>query len=166
MSIIIRRMNKKAVSPAIYIVTISSLLLSIGTLGYFLIEQGNMGNVIKISNEIDKVYLNELLLNFYLENIFDNSVSDFNVVQGKQVFIDNFLKELRGYKDKKGEYPTRELAIAELEFLNGNVIDNVEIIGDRLFFRLELKLKNYHTSKDNDLLLDYNYVKEFEKVFK
>ena len=95
-------MNKKAVSISILLLVVSVLILSITSLSYLSIKNKDIKKTFGVSSEIDKLYLKESLLNFYLDDIFEKSARDFNYVNGKRVFIDNFMRELENYKDKNG----------------------------------------------------------------
>lgn len=155
-------MNKKAVSISILLLVISSLILSITSLSYFSIKNRDIKKTIGVSNEIDKLYLKESLLSFYLDDVFEKTVKDFNYVNGKQVFIDNFKKELEKYKDKNGLYPMTELKQAE-----SISEENLELLNDKLVLRLKLELKEVYVKEyDESGIFIYSYEKEFEKVFK
>jgi len=159
-------MNKKAVSIPIAILVLTSLVLSIISLSFFLIKQENVKSIFRGANEIDEAYLKGQILNFYVQDIFDKSVVAINSDSGKQVFIDNFRNELIGYKDKNGRYPVNELAFVELKVLEEDIANRVEISGEKLIFRLDLKVRKAFVSKNDYVSVDYSYVKEFEKVFK
>jgi len=159
-------MNKKAVSLPILLLVITSLVLSIISLTYFIIKENNVHEIISISSQLDQIYLNELLLNFYVQDVFDNSVVGINPNSGKQAFIDNFRGELVNYKDKNSRYPVDELALVELKILEDNIIDSVELNEEKLIFRLPLTIRTGYTSAEDDISLSYDYIKEFEKVFK
>lgn len=155
-------MNKKAVSISILLLVISSLILSITSLSYLSIKNKDVKRTIGVSGEIDKLYLKESLLNFYLEDIFEKAVKDFNYLNGKRAFIDNFRKELERYKDKNGLYPINELKQVE------NISEeNLELSENRLGLKLNLELKEvYVDNYDEGGVFTYNYEKDFEKVFK
>ncbi len=150
--------NKKAVSIPILILVLSALVLITTSLFYFNIKARDIEKTVKIHSEIDKIYLKEALLNFYLEEIFDKSIGTDN----KQGFIENFKKELNNYKDKYGNYPIEELKQVE----NKIVEENIELNEDKLILKFDLELKQYYLSEKQNIIFSYNYKKEFQKVFK
>ncbi len=155
-------MNKKAISIAIFVLVISSLLLSIISLTFFYIKNNKIDTTIKVFNEMDKVYFKELLTNFYLQDIFDKAVEGVEVGGSKQVFIDNFNKELEDYKDKNERYP-----IQGLEFIGKQVLpENIELSNEKLVLKLRLTITKSYVSKDESGSFTYHYEKEFQKVFK
>ena len=170
----IKGMNNKAVSLPILLLVITSLVLSIISLTYFIIKENNIHEIISVSSQLDQIYLKELLLNFYVQDVFDKSVvgiraassTSKDVETAKIAFIDNFRKELVNYKDKNSRYPVDELALVELKILEDNIIDSVELNEEKLIFRLPLTIRTGYTSAEDDISLSYDYIKEFEKVFK
>ncbi|MEK6872987.1 MAG: hypothetical protein AABW90_03165 [Nanoarchaeota archaeon] len=150
-------MNKKAVSISILLLVISTLILSITSLSYLIIKNRDIKKTIVVSSEIDKLYLKESLLNFYLDDIFEKAVNEFNYVNGKQIFIDNFRKELEKYKDKNGLYPMSELKQAES--INE---ENLDLSEDKLVLRSRLELKEVYVNGGGDGgTFIYKYEKEF-----
>ncbi len=154
-------MNKKAVSISILLLVVSVLILSITSLSYLSIKNKDIKKTFGVSSEIDKLYLKESLLNFYLDDIFEKSARDFNYVNGKRVFIDNFMRELENYKDKNGNYPIEELKQAE-----SISEERLELSENKLILNLKLELKEVYVNNDESGVFTYNYEKRFEKVFK
>ena len=152
----IKMMNKKAVSFAIFLLVLSSIVLTSTTLTYFYLKNADIEKQIRVSSEIDKVYLKEQLINFYLKDIFDKSSREFN--GDKQIFINNLKKELESYKDKNNNYPIEELKAIEEQLL----IDNIEILGNKLILSLNIVIIN----EADNIFITYSYNKKFEKVFK
>mgnify|MGYP001595905303 FL=1 len=158
-------MNKKAVSISILLLVVSSLILSITSLSYFSIKNRDIKKTIGVSSEIDKLYLKESLLNFYLRDVFEKAVMESSISSdietSKNVFIDNFRKELEKYKDKNGLYPMTELKQAE-----SIGEESLELSEDKLVLRLNLELKEVYVKEyDENGVFIYDYEKEFEKVF-
>src|SRR3989344_9684166 len=146
----IMQMKNEAVSIPIILMVISSLILSIISLTYFVFKNNNTAEIIKISDELDQVYLEQALLNFYLQDVFDKAVENFNPSQGKPLFIDNFKKEYLKYKSKDGRYPINSMASIESYVLNGNLIDSAELDKDRLVLKMSLTIQRG--------IIDYNGV--------
>jgi len=153
-------MNKRAVSIPILILVLTAIGLSVLSLSYFIVKGNDINNVIKISNEIDEIYLKEQLLNFYLQDIFDKAAFGFN--GDKKAFVDSFRRELLNYKDKNGLYSIGELAFVELKIIEDDFIDDVQVIGNSLILRMDLSIKN-DLSNSNDIKLNYNYLRILRK---
>ncbi|MEK6830940.1 MAG: hypothetical protein AABX77_02830 [Nanoarchaeota archaeon] len=163
---VLSKMNKKAISISILLLVISSLILSILSLAYFMTKNNDIKRTISFSNGIDEVYLKEDLLNFYLQDIFDKAVRDLEAildsVDSGQAFINSFKKELNDYKDKNGNYPMKELQQAENQISE----ENVELTDNKLVLKLHLEIKKSYISGEEGGTFTYNYEKQFEKVFK
>jgi len=157
-------MNKKGVSIPILLLVISCLIITAISLTYFIIKDRDIDEGNRISTEIDVVYLEQMLLNFYLQDVFDKSLIGFN--GNKQDFLNSFRIELLKYKDKEGKYPIDSLALFELKMLNEDYSDRVLIRDNEIVFTLDLQVKRGHTVRDSKLFMTYNYIKEFGKVFK
>jgi len=156
-------MNKKAISVPILLLALSCAFLTLSSLAYFIIIDSNTGEIIRVSQEIDNVYLEEILLNFYVQDIFDKAVVGFN--GDKQAFLDNFRRELLKIKNKNGLYPVDSLALLDLRFQNEDLASNVEVTANSITFRPELIIKQGYSSEDDDISITYTYVKEFAKGF-
>ena len=162
----IRKMNKKAGSIPIMILAFCTVALSLLSIGFFLVKQTDMQEIFDISNEIDKVHYEKLILDFYLQDIFDKASKRFDRNKGKVGFIEAFKKELRVYKDENGKYPVNALAKVELIVLENDIIDYVNIGEvpimlsiDFISFRLNFDFINFGSI--NRLLIKYNYDKTF-----
>lgn len=152
-------MNKKAISISISLLVLSTLILSVLSLYYFYIKDKKISNF--YIGDINKIYEKQELLDFYLGDIFDKSSKDFSFEQGKREFLNKFKKELDNYKDKNELYPLE--ALRQAEQVNEN---NIELNENKLILKLELKLNQAYASKTEYYSINYNYKKNFEKVFK
>ena len=148
--------NKKAVSFAIFLLVLSSIVLTSIALTYFYLKDNDIEKRIRVSSEIDKAYLKEQLINFYLKNIFDKASQEFN--GDKQIIINNLKRELESYKDKKNDYPIEELQAIEEQL----TLDNINISDNRLILSLNVVI----TNDAYGMFINYSYNKKFEKVFK
>jgi len=153
-----RKMNKKAGSIPIMILAFCTVALSLLSIGFFLVKQTEMQEIFDISNEIDKVHYEKLILDFYLQDIFNKTSKRFDRSKGKVGFIKAFKKELRVYKDENGLYPVKALARVELRVLENDIIDYVDI-SDEISFKLNFYFVK--TGSINRLLIKYNYDKTF-----
>ena len=154
----IRKMNKRAASIPIMILAFCTVALSLLSIGFFLVKQTDMQEIFDISNEIDKVHYEKLVLDFYLQDIFDKSSKGFDRNKGKVGFIEAFKRELRIYKDENGKYPVNALAKTELRILENDIIDYVDI-SDEISFRLNFDFIQF--GKADRLFIEYNYDKTF-----
>ena len=154
----IRKMNKRAASIPIMILAFCTVALSLLSIGFFLVKQTNMQEIFDISNEIDKVHYEKLVLDFYLQDIFDKSSKGFDRNKGKVGFIEAFKRELRIYKDENGKYPLNALAKTELRVLENDIMDYVDI-SDEISFRLNFDFIQF--GKADRLFIEYNYDKTF-----
>ena len=151
-------MNKKAGSIPIMILAFCTVALSLLSIGFFLVKQTDMQEIFDISNEIDKVHYEKLILDFYLQDIFNKASKRFDRSKGKVGFIKAFKKELRVYKDENGLYPVNALARVELRVLENDIIDYVDI-SDEISFKLNFYF--VQSGKADRLLIKYNYDKTF-----
>jgi len=156
------KMNKKAMSIPILLLLILTLVLIVTTLFYFNIKQKDVKDTILIPDEVDRVYVKGIQINYYLQDIFDNSVKDFKFEDGKQVFIGNFKKELERYK-KDESFIMNELSQVE----NQIVEDNIELNEEKVVLNLYLEILGGKEIDGKKVInIKYNYDKKFEKVFK
>lgn len=151
-------MNKKAGSIPIMILAFCTVALSLLSIGFFLVKQTDMQEIFDISNEIDKVHYEKLILDFYLQDIFNKASKRFDRNKGKVGFIEAFKKELRVYKDENGLYPVNALARVELRVLENDIIDYVDI-SEEISFKLNFYF--VQSGKAGRLLIKYNYDKTF-----
>jgi len=150
------KLNKKAdMSIPIVLLVLLTLVLTSFSLYSFVLREKNIKETMQVPLIIDIVYIEEAELNYYLQDIFDRSVS-LNSVE----FINNFENELAKYKGEDGIYLNKWL-----EQVEGQA-ENVEIDDGRISLVLDIEMKGRQTVGKQDVMgLDYNYKKVFEKNF-
>ena len=150
------RLNKRAdMSIPIVLLVLLTLVLTSFSLYSFILREKNVEETIQVPLIIDVVYIEEAELNYYLQDIFDKSVS-----LNSAEFINNFENELSKYRDDGGIYLNKWL-----EQVEGQA-ENVEIDNGNISLVLDIKMKGRQTEgKRNVMTLDYNYKKRFEKNF-
>ena len=151
-----RKMNKKAVSIPVLIFFVLTIVLLFTSLVYFSLEQKSVDKAVSTTDDLDKVYIEESKLNFYLQDIFDKSVKDFKIEQGKTVFINYYLEELSKY-NSDGWYDENLKQVKD-QINEGNIV----IDGKRLVLVLNIAIN----VDGKDVKGSYKYEKRFEKVFK
>lgn len=146
--------NKKAMSIPIVLLVILTLVLITTSLFYFNIKQKNVKETIRIPDEIDRVYVNELQLNYYLQEIFDNATNNFKFEDGKQEFINNFKNELDKYD-----------ILENKEDIKLQIVDeNIELTPDKISLTLNIKLNGKQEIDGKEVInVKYEYKKGFEK---
>ena len=151
------KLNKKAVSLSILLLTLSSLVLSGLSLFYFYSLNNEINEIIDLHTNIDKIYEKKDLVDFYVNDIFENCVKDFEITSSEQAFLENFKNTLKNYKDENGNYFVEELQ--QLESVNE---ENIDINENTLTLHLTISIKEEWP----DIKTVYVYEKRFEKVFK
>jgi len=147
--------NKKA-NTAIILLVLMALVLAGATLFIFNINQGKVETKIQDYSFLNSVYLKENQMDFYINNILEDVIKNFDVNEGKDKFIEKFKIELEKYKQTDGSY-----LVKELEKVNEQV---EEIIFDRLNKKIALNLDIRLDEKLNqDIEIAYAYKKTFEK---
>src|SRR3989344_5217065 len=99
----LRKMNKKAVEVSIVILVLMTLFLVGFSVSYF-ISKENISETMHIPNVVDKVYVQETLLNYHLQKAFDKSFAGFNLENSESDFVLRFKSELEKYKNSDGEW--------------------------------------------------------------
>lgn len=156
------KMNKKAMSIPIVLLVILTLILIVTSLFYFNIKQKDVKETMMIPDEIDKVYIKQVQLNYYLDDIFDRSTKDFELGDGKQAFIENYTKELSRYK-VNGNWIMDELGQVESQIVE----NNVELNETAIILKLSLEILGEKEIDGKEVInIKYNYDRKFEKVFK
>ena len=160
--------NKKAgMSIPIVVLVLFTLVLVIVSLFHFSVRDKNNKQTLMIPSAIDELYTEEARLNFHLQNIFDKACENFQQGQGKEVFIENFKKELGFFKDKTDKYMMQGLEQVEQQLLNQTIIEkNLILDSKKLVLTLQINLLKSKIREKQDLILNYRYEKTFEKVFK
>jgi hypothetical protein len=164
----INKNNKKAMSISITLLVMFTLLIVFVTLAIFITKTKSLKQDLEVSGTLDSVYLNETMINYYVNDIIEKSVNDFNIDSGKQVFIDNLKKELEKYKDSNGIYYVSELEQIEPQIKEENLGLTQGLDGDirRVFLTLDLSLTKIEKKDSSQLMkIEYNYTKSFSKDF-
>lgn len=174
-------MNKRA-DISVMLIVLMTLALTIAALFAFLIANSNINEVIGTSNSVQEVYFRESLVNFYVQEILQNSYDKLNyqkslvqsgigsdVIFGKSIinslqtqeeikaqFISNFKQELENYKDENGKYFASELEQLEKQ------ADNTEILDDKISMTFEIDINDARSINDRDsVAVGYIYSKKF-----
>jgi len=161
-----RNWNKKAVSLSILILVLACVSLSLWSLFYFSIKEGEFNQRIYIHTEVDEVYVKEVLINFYIQDVFDKAVEDLKFEEGKEGFVEKFKKELNKLKDKKGKYPIDDLKEIEEVVDQENFESKIDLSEEKLILSLDIVVKNDNLDERVGADVTYSYKKDFEKVFK
>jgi len=154
--------NKRAVSGSIGILVVVTLLLTVLSIFSFLKENSNINKEMLVSDSVDLAYFEKIQLDYILEDIFNKAAAGFNVAQGKEVFINQFKSEMADYKLVNGDYGLRGLKGVEGQLVESNV----EVSEDSLVLNLELEVQGHYVSEEDLVIVNYNYKKRLEKVFK
>ena len=81
-------MNKRGVSLAILVFTIASIVLLGLSLTSFYLRDREINKNLGIYNDVDKIYIKKVQLNYYLDSVFERSV-----VEGGEGFVDRFRED-------------------------------------------------------------------------
>jgi hypothetical protein len=147
--------NKKA-NITILILVLMTLVLAGATLLVFNINQGKIETKIENYAFLNSVYLKENQMDFYINNILDDVIKNFEVNEGKDKFVEKFKIELEKYKQTDGSY-----SIKELEEVNKQVDDIIfDDINKRIILNLDIKLDE---EPNQNMKIAYAYKKTFEK---
>jgi len=160
--------NKKAgMSIPIVVLTILTLVLVVLTLFYFSTRDKENKKTLMVPSVIDELYIEEARLNYHIQIIFENAVENIEEGGGKESFIQIFKEELASYKDKTGKYLINGMEQVEEQMNNQDFI-NKNLIIDNKKVELKLKMKLFKSRTDNnqDMTINYEFEKSFEKVFK
>jgi len=152
-------MNTRASAIAVGLLVLATLVLSVLSLAFFIIEENRARDKIIVSGDVDEIYVKEDLLNFYIQDIFDKASEDFLIEEGVGVFEENFKRELGNYKTSDGKFPIMDLEGVE-DIVDEGLGDNIEVSGDRLVLRLDLFVERVSGKLD----IDYSYQKEFVRI--
>lgn len=149
----IRRKNKKAMSLAIAFLVLATLILTVFSLLVFNIRKNDLSGTIGLAS-FERIYAREEVLNFYVEDIMEQSVVN---VETEQQFIQNFKETLSHYT-YGGEFFLEELNQVREQLMEGNT----EIKEEKIFLNLTIKIADY-VGDDPEIYVSYKYVKKFEK---
>lgn len=148
-------MNRKGISWPIIVLFFLGLGLTSMTYIYLNSLDEKIDATTDLHKSLNEVYIKKDLINFYTKNIFEKSVGE--NLGDKSFLVDNFMSELKKYKDKENNYPLEELN--QLEFISE---ENFDITDNSVIFRINLRIEK----DDLDIKVVYSYEEKFEKVFK
>ena len=142
--------NKKASTPiGVGIIVVLTIVLVFFTLYSFNVNNKNIQEKINYPNSLDKIYVQEELINFYANEILDNSIA-----KGKNNLNENVKVEIGRYKDKKEKYLVEGLKQLEEQ------TDKININGKDVSWKLNMTL----SYSEENLKITYNYNEEIEKT--
>src|SRR3989344_1874203 len=119
-----KTMNKKAgVSIPIFIMTILVLALVAFSIPYFLNRERNIRGIVDAPKIMDDFAVEDILLDYYFEGIFDRTVAGMNFEDGEEVFIKRYLEELNNYKDEDESYFIKGFDEVEKQAENVQFVD-------------------------------------------
>ncbi len=158
-----KKMNKKAISPVIVFLVLLTLVLTVLTLIYINLKKEDIRQEMLMPVVIDEVYTEESLFDYYLQDLFDRAVGDMKEAN-VDVFFNNYNQELSRYK-QEGLYVIENLEYAEISK------SDVSIEIKEGFQNLVLKksfviVQNQVKNGKKIVQVEYDYNKNFEKVFK
>jgi len=127
-------MNKKGMELALGLFIGFTLVFIIVSLTFFHLRETDIQDTLYTPGVVDEVYIREIGLDYYLDDIFEKSVDDFKFEDGKQEFIDHFKSNLEDYK-----------VIEEFENLEEQLIeDNIELTSEGIVLRLRLEVEKVY----------------------
>tara|TARA_Y100000310_G_scaffold339732_1_gene433360 strand:- start:612 stop:1067 length:456 start_codon:yes stop_codon:yes gene_type:complete len=134
-------MNKRA-DLAVTLLVLMTLVLTGASLFIFNSNTGKVKIEITDARFLDEIYLVENEINFYIQDMIENSIEK-DITEEK--FIQKFQIELEKHKDKKGKYIIEELSQVK-EKINENrldvVIENNEVLINNLNIRIIRKFED------------------------
>ena len=141
--------NKKASTPiGVGLLVMLTIVLVFFTLYSFNIKNKDIQEKINYPNSLDKIYVREELVNFYANEILDNSIA-----KGKDNLKENVKAELIRYKDKEGKYLVEGLKQLEEQ------TDKIKVEGSKVSWKFNMTLQY----SEENLKISYNYNKDIEK---
>ena len=145
--------NKKADLATTLLVFMAIALVGAASI-VFLTSSGEIKRNVVDARFIDDIYLKEEKLDFYLQDIFDKTVENFNIEEGEDKLISNFKEELEKYK-VENKFIIPEFSQVEEQINNLKIEENKVKAEFRFELRKETKLFS----------AIYIYNKKFEKDF-
>ncbi|MFH1359342.1 MAG: hypothetical protein ABIH37_05625 [archaeon] len=159
----LRNMNKKA-SLAFPILLLFLVIIALCILSLFTMVSytNNFEDTVYSANAVSKANQARMQFDHSLGIVFHEASKDFIFSQGKKVFIENFKKELLEYKTETGNF-----SFKGFEGIESQLVDkNIELTPEKIVLKLKLSLKSGEVVDSRYTIIDYNYEKQFQKVFK
>jgi hypothetical protein len=147
--------NKKA-DVAITLLVLMAVVLAGATLFVFNINQGKIETKIENYAFLNSVYLKENQMDFYINDILDEVIKNFDINEGKDKFIEKFKIELEKYKQKGGNYTIKELKEVN-EQADNLIFDSIK---KKIILNLDIRIDE---KPIQDMNIVYAYKKTFEK---
>ncbi len=155
-----QKINKKA-DVSITILVFMVVVLTGTALFIFASDTGKISAKITDARFLDEIYLKENEINFYINEIIENSSHS----ETEEEFIDNFKIQLERYKDKDGNFIMSELSQLESQITEDNIKFENNKIEVEFVIRLEDKLTVKEKKQEKEVLsVVYIYSKKFERI--
>jgi len=139
-------MNKKA-DLAVTLLVFMAVALAGAASVIFITNSGSFEAEIADARFIDKVYLKEGEINFYINEAMEKAVEDFNKEQ------DSEDKLINDFKQELGKYNLPELKQA------GEQVDEIKIENNKTIAEFKIELRD----EEEIFSVVYTYNKKFEK---
>jgi len=146
------KINKKAMmSPAIVVLSVSTLVLVVMALFIFSFKQDAISNEISIGSGLEEIYVQSEILNFYLDDMCSKVETTYNADK-------EFLTELKKYKNAEGNYIYAYLEQVELQISDETVKFNTKtnLLEVKLNIKLAKEAEAYDDSESSIVKTDYN----------
>lgn len=152
-------MNKKSVSLPIVILVISMMVLLIFSLIIFYNREKEFKETIKLPEALDKFYVQKILIESNLEEVFESASDDF---VSKEKFIEKFKERLVFYENSEGKY-----ILNGFDGIKEQIIEeNVELSQEKLVLKLNVFLEDNFIEEGYEVNMKYSYELALEKLFK
>ena len=152
-------MNKKSVSLPIVILVISMMVLLIFSLIIFYNREKEFKETIKLPEALDKFYVQKILIESNLEEVFESASDDF---VSKEKFIEKFKERLVFYENSEGKY-----IFNGFDGIKEQIIEeNVELSQEKLVLKLNVFLEDNFIEEGYEVNMKYSYELALEKLFK
>lgn len=149
-------MNNKKANITIPVLVLMTLVLAGATLLVFNINKGKIETNIGDYSLLNNVYLKESQLDFYINEVLDNVIKNFNINEGKDKFIEKFKAELEKYKQEDGTY-----ILGELERIKEQADEIIFDSADRkIILNLDIRIDE---KPNQNMNIAYAYAKTFKK---
>ncbi|MGV8152382.1 MAG: hypothetical protein ACP5OG_04825 [Candidatus Nanoarchaeia archaeon] len=146
--------NKKAMQLTLLLIPLLTLVLFTLTLFYFALRENEIKNEVNTALLLNDIYDKELRINYYLKNIFEESVNIFENNQNNLDSMHNYISEsLKQIKDPS--------VIPEIEYIK-NKLKKEDITLNEASISWKVNVEIYRVYQE-DFDAKYTYTKEFSK---
>jgi hypothetical protein len=139
--------NKRGMSIALVLLVLATLVLTTFALFTFYSREKSIQEKIHTTRFLEDTYTEEDLINFYLQDIFDEAQGE-----SEEEFVDSFKEELKKYKID-GKFLVDELGQVERQ------VEKIEVDEGKVMVEFQIEL----AGKSGAFSADYIYNKKFEK---